>query len=440
MIPACCVCNPVSARSRILLNGLASILLGSLPGLMAGAVCGAACAVPAPVAALACQEAGAADPFQAVRERMVTMAIENAGVKDPKVLEVMRKTLRHEFIPQHLWSEAYIDGAVPIGDEQTISSPFIVAYMTESLDLQATDRVLEIGTGSGYQAAVLSPLCAEVYSIEIVEQLGLRARKTLDRLGYRNVFTKVGDGFLGWPEHAPFQKIIVTCSPEQVPQPLVDQLDEGGMIVIPVGERHQQSLVLLKKVNGQLEEHKLLPTFFVPMTGQAEADRKVKPDPGNPRIVNGNFDEGVDENGFVKGWYYERLLKFQPADEATGAGPHVMFENTVPGQNAHLMQGIAIDGRLVSKVELKGLIRYEDVEQGLTEWDRPFFALAFYDGNRRELARDYFGPFEGTRKAWKPLKKKIRVPLGTREAMIRIGMFGATGRVWFDELSLEKIE
>lgn len=380
------------------------------------------------------------DPFQAIRLEMVRMAIENAGVRDPRVLEVMRNTLRHQFIPEHLWSEAYIDGAVPIGDEQTISSPFIVAYMTESLEPKATDRVLEIGTGSGYQAAVLSPLVAEVYSIEIVESLGNRAKKTLERLGYKNVFTKVGDGFLGWEEHAPFDKIIVTCSPESVPQPLVDQLVEGGVIVVPVGERHQQTLVLFKKTGGRLEEHKLLPTFFVPMTGQAEADRKIKPDPGNPRIVNGDFEDGVDENGFVKGWYYERLLKFQEADPASGEGRHVLFDNSVTGQDAHLMQGIGIDGRLVSRVELKGMIRYADVKPGPTEWDQPFFALTFYDEQRRELAREFFGPFTGDRKSWKPLRRKIRVPVATREAMIRIGMFGATGKVWFDGLSLEKID
>ncbi len=386
------------------------------------------------------QEIPVDDPYTQRRLEMVKMSVENAGVKDQRVLESMRATLRHEFIPEHLWDQAYYDGAVPIGDEQTISSPYIVAKMTEALDTNETDKVLEIGTGSGYQAAILSPLVAEVYSIEIVENLGVRAAKTLERLGYKNVFPKVGDGFLGWPEHAPFDKIIVTCSPEKVPQPLIDQLADGGLMVIPVGERHQQTLVLMKKENDKLIEHALEPTYFVPMTGAAEDEREIKPDPLNPQIVNGDFEQGLDENSFVKGWYYERLLKFQEADEAKGEGRHVMFENESPGQDAHLMQGLAIDGRLVSRVELSGKIKYENVKAGPTEWDQPFFALTFYDDQRREVGREWFGPYTGSHQGWRKLKRRARVPVSTREAMIRIGMFGATGKFWFDELSLKKVD
>ena len=161
--------------------------------------------------------------------------------------------------------------SLPIGESQTISAPFVVAYMTEQLDPQPTDKVLEIGTGSGYQAAILSPLVKEVYSIEIVESLGQKAARTLKRLKYTNVKTKIGDGYQGWPEHAPFDKIIVTCSPEKVPQPLVDQLKEGGRMVVPVGERYTQELYLLRKKDGKLEQEVLVPTMFVPMTGKAEA-------------------------------------------------------------------------------------------------------------------------------------------------------------------------
>ena len=143
--------------------------------------------------------------------------------------------------------------ALPIGEQQTISPPFIVAYMTQEIDPQPTDRVLEIGTGSGYQAAMLSPLVKEVYTIEIVEPLGKRAARTLKRLGYKNVFAKVGDGYLGWPEAAPFDKIIVTCSPEKVPQPLVDQLKDGGLMIVPVGERYQQNLYLFRKHERRAE-------------------------------------------------------------------------------------------------------------------------------------------------------------------------------------------
>ena len=187
-------------------------------------------------------------------------------------------------------------------------SPFIVAYMTESLDPLPTDKVLEIGTGSGYQAAVLSPLVKEVYSIEIVESLGKQASKVLKQLDYENVFTKIGDGYLGWEEHAPFDKIIVTCSPEDIPRPLVEQLKEGGLMVVPMGERHQQTLYLMEKQNGEMVRKSLRPTLFVPMTGKAEDQRRVLPDPTNPQLLNGDFEEGLDEEGFVKGWYYQREL------------------------------------------------------------------------------------------------------------------------------------
>ena len=206
---------------------------------------------------------------------MVDREIVDAGVKNPRVIEAMRSTPRHEFVTINERKNAYLDMALPIGEGQTISPPFIVAYMTEAIDPQPEDKVLEIGTGSGYQAAVLSPLVREVYTIEIVEPLGRKAAKVLERLHYDNVHVKIGDGYQGWPEHAPFDKIIVTCSPENVPPALAEQLKEGGRMVIPMGERYQQTLYLLKKINGKLETEALKPTLFVPMTGKAESQRKV---------------------------------------------------------------------------------------------------------------------------------------------------------------------
>ena len=203
----------------------------------------------------------------------------------------MRTVPRHEFMPPSLRQKAYTDSSWSIGYGQTISPPFVVAYMTEVLDPQPSDRVLEVGTGSGYQAAVLSLLVKDVYSIEIVEPLGTAAAKRIKNLGYTNVHTKVADGYLGWPQHAPFDKIIVTCSPEKVPRPLVDQLKEGGRMVIPLGERYHQDIYLLQKQNGRLLREPLVPTFFVPMTGRSEAERVVKPDPVHPRIVNGGFEQ-----------------------------------------------------------------------------------------------------------------------------------------------------
>src|SRR5262249_14748693 len=159
--------------------------------------------------------------------------IEREGVTNPLVLASMRQVPRHEFVLTGYRKDAYFDTALPIGEKQTISPPYVVAYMTEVIDPRPQDRVLEIGTGSGYQAAVLANIVKEVYSIEIVESLGRSAAERLHRLKYNNVKTKVGDGYLGWPEHAPFDKIIVTCSPENVPKPLIDQLKEGGRLLVP---------------------------------------------------------------------------------------------------------------------------------------------------------------------------------------------------------------
>ncbi len=201
---------------------------------------------------------------------MVAEQIERRGVKDPRVLEAMRKVPRHEFVPEDERHEAYDDRPLPIGHGQTISQPYIVAIMTEALGLKGTEKVLEVGTGSGYQAAVLSGLAKEVFTIEIVEPLGKQAAEVLKRLGYKNVSVRVGDGYRGWREEAPFDAIIVTCAPDAVPEPLVHQLAEGGRMIIPVGpEGKAQQLVLLKKRHGKLHQQEILPVRFVPMTGEA---------------------------------------------------------------------------------------------------------------------------------------------------------------------------
>ncbi len=203
------------------------------------------------------------------RQRMVQEQLMPRGVHDKRVLTAMSKVRREEFVPQDSRAASYTDQPLPIGYGQTISQPYIVAFMTEQLHPSNGDRVLEIGTGSGYQAAILSELVAEVYSIEIIEPLAKTAEATLQRLGYKNVFVKVGDGYKGWPEHAPFDAITVTCAPDHVPQPLIDQLKEGGRMIIPVGGFGDQELYLLEKKNGQLERRAVLPVRFVPMAGEA---------------------------------------------------------------------------------------------------------------------------------------------------------------------------
>ena len=210
--------------------------------------------------------------YATARKRMVEMQLASRGrdrIVDERVLEAMGEVPRHQFMPPEMREFAYADRPLPIGHDQTISQPFIVAFMTASLELLPTDRVLEIGTGSGYQAAVLSKLVKEVYSIEIVRPLGEVAEKALADGHYENVQVKIGDGYLGWPDKAPFDAIIVTCAPERIPKPLVAQLREGGRMVIPVGRSGgRQDLYVLEKKGGEMTRRAILPVRFVPMTGE----------------------------------------------------------------------------------------------------------------------------------------------------------------------------
>ncbi|UCF65927.1 MAG: protein-L-isoaspartate(D-aspartate) O-methyltransferase [bacterium] len=198
---------------------------------------------------------------------MVEYQIEARGVKDLQVLEALRKVPRHLFVPEHLKNQAYADEPLPIGSGQTISQPYIVAYMTEQLHLQEKDRVLEIGTGSGYQAAILAELVDSVFTIEILEELSIQAQKTLRNLHYDNIEFKVGNGFYGWPEKAPFDAIIVTAAPENIPQPLIDQLKITGRMIIPVGDFFQE-LYLIRKTRKGIEKERKLPVRFVPLQGE----------------------------------------------------------------------------------------------------------------------------------------------------------------------------
>ncbi len=212
--------------------------------------------------------------FTQARQRMLHEQLTGPGrgIKDERVLAAMRTVPRHEFVPAAQRPSAYDDRPLPIGHGQTISQPFIVAFMTEQLKPQPTDKVLEIGTGSGYQAAVLSGLVKEVFTIEIVEPLAKRAETDLRRLGYTNVLVKAGDGYKGWVEHAPFDAIIVTCAPDQIPQSLIEQLRDGGRMVIPVGpDGGVQELVFLEKRGGEVKQRAVLPVHFVPMTRDSGA-------------------------------------------------------------------------------------------------------------------------------------------------------------------------
>ncbi|HEY9423063.1 MAG TPA: protein-L-isoaspartate(D-aspartate) O-methyltransferase [Thermoanaerobaculia bacterium] len=214
------------------------------------------------------------DGFAAARRRMVEDQIRTRGVTAPKVLAAMQTVPRHLFVPDGERRNAYADRPLPIGAGQTISQPYIVALMTSLLEVQPGDRILEVGTGSGYQAAVLSRLARKVYSVEILAPLANRARRTLSVLGYNNVHVRAGDGYKGWPEEAPFDGIIVTAAPPRIPEPLLRQLKPGGKLVIPVGEGYQDLEVLTKRADGGFDRTKVLPVRFVPMTGQAQREKR----------------------------------------------------------------------------------------------------------------------------------------------------------------------
>jgi len=208
-------------------------------------------------------------PFFSERKKMVDNQIIRRGIKTKRITDAFLKVERHLFVPEQYIPNAYEDRPLPIGEGQTISQPYVVAYMTDILDLKKIDKVLEIGTGSGYQAAILGELCDSMFTIEIIASLGTKAETILSHLGYANVQVKIGDGYQGWQEHAPYDAIIVTCAPSHIPEPLQDQLKEGGKMIIPVGEAYDQNLIFLRKKDNKLIEENVFPVLFVPMIDEA---------------------------------------------------------------------------------------------------------------------------------------------------------------------------
>ncbi len=208
-----------------------------------------------------------APEFSAQREEMVQRQIERRGLTDARVLEALRQVPRHEFVPERFAAHAYEDSPVPIGFGQTVSQPYIVAFMLQHLQLRGIERVLEIGCGSGYEAALLANLCEEVYSLEIIPELASRAENVLGRLGYVNVRVHCGDGYLGWSEAAPFDRIIVSAAPNHVPERLLEQLAPNGVMILPLGEDEQRLVIITKDEHGKVSRHDSVPVRFVPMTG-----------------------------------------------------------------------------------------------------------------------------------------------------------------------------
>lgn len=363
---------------------------------------------------------------------MVRELIENEGVREPRVLEAMRRIPRHAFVPSRLRSMAYEDCALPIGHRQTITGPFVVAMIAESLGLQAADRVLEVGTGSGYQAAVLSRLVERVYSIEIVRPLGKAAKKRLKRLSCVNVTTKIGDGYLGWPEHAPFDKIVLACSPEIVPQPLIDQLREGGRMILPLGQQHEQKLILFEKRRGALVRSELMPTYFVPMTGCSDNDRSQRIDVPKPQIGNGDFALREDD-GSASGWYEQRQLTLVP--NASDGTVLARFDNDQPGRRAQALQTMAIDGRRIGFLTFTLRVSAEAVVDGPQQLDKAGLQVVFdnLNGTLRQaiVPVHCVGTFD-----WATFTATVKVPKRAREALVRIGLNGATGRLFVGRIKL----
>lgn len=214
--------------------------------------------------------------FTSLREAMVKDYLidppdNRPVIKDQKVLDAMRQVRRHKFVPKEIQKYSYIDGPLPIGWDQTISQPYMVALMTQYLELKGNEKVLEVGAGSGYQAAVLAKIVKEVYTIEILESLYQRATKTLQQLGYNNVKTKLGDGYLGWEEYAPFDRVIITCSVTRIPEPLLKQLKDGGLIILPIGKTFKESVLsVARKQKDKIISTPIIPCRFVPMTGKMQ--------------------------------------------------------------------------------------------------------------------------------------------------------------------------
>lgn len=377
----------------------------------------------------------AAEPFSNQRERMVEQSVAAEGVTNRLVLETMRHIPRHEFVPHKLRASAYADVALPIGEGQTISPPSLVGLMTQALNPQPGDRVLEIGTGSGYQAAVLSPLVREVYTIEILKPLARRAASTLKRLRYDNVHVLIGDGYKGSPQHAPFDKILVTCSPESVPPALVSQLKEGGHLIIPLGERYTQTLFMFTKHGTRLVADALGPTVFVPMLGEAEAARTRQADPLHPHLVNGSFEELEPATQRPTAWYHQRRLELETAANAPDGRHFVTFRNHVPGSHANASQAFAIDGRKVDTLHLSCFVRAADIQNGPERHEIAALVITFLRGDRSILEEKAVGNWTGTF-AWQKWETQVRVPPASSEAILTLGLFGATGTISFDAVAV----
>ncbi|MDR2345410.1 MAG: protein-L-isoaspartate(D-aspartate) O-methyltransferase [Planctomycetaceae bacterium] len=375
------------------------------------------------------------------------------GLTNEYVLDVMKRIPRHRFVLPAYRRDAYRDRAIAIGESQTISPPYIVCYMTSQLLPKPTDKILEIGTGSGYQAAVLSLLADEVYTIEIVEKLGKKAENLLRELGFDNVKVKIGDGYKGWAEAAPFDSIIVTCSPESIPQPLIEQLREGGRIIIPLGERYQQAFYLGRKVEGKLVKEILAPALFVPMTGEAEEKRQIQPDPKNPVIVGGDFEESR-KDGTPIGWHYSRnvtILSNQIGDGTvlvakipsgkffarfkSGVSKVTNPKTQQLPEFSQILQGFPIDGKAIKTITVSYFARGIDIVPLNGKAQTATGLVMLFDEARDQIAEIPICHVRGNF-GWQKFTETINIPSKAKEAILLIGLPAAIGTLDVDNIKM----
>lgn len=397
------------------------------------------------------------------------------------VLKAMMKVPRALFVPRDLRSVAYQDFALSIGNGQTISPPFVVAYMTETLDPKPTDKVLEIGTGSGYQAAILSLLVSEVYTIEIVRPLGKKAQSLLKKLKYENVFCRIGDGYKGWEEAAPFDKIIVTCSPEAIPQPLIDQLKEGGKMLIPVGDRYHQYFYLCTKKGSELEKEVLIPAFFVPMTGEAEDKRQEQPDPKNPSIVGGGFETINTGSPGPVGWYYTRNVEVKDTADAPEGQRILVFDNMqivrayeeknrleqrelsyrqdtsqpvrrvntqednrrhnqyLQELTTHLLQPFPVDGQSVRRLNFSCMFHAVNLQPLGRRQTIPLVTISYFDADWNYLDEQIVVAVGKGSFQWRKFERfDLPVPRKAKFGSLRMGIIDGTGTLEADDVNLVK--
>ncbi|MGV3606304.1 MAG: protein-L-isoaspartate O-methyltransferase [Planctomycetaceae bacterium] len=371
------------------------------------------------------------------RQRMVREEIEAQGIKNAALLDAMREVPRDQFIPTHRRNVAYLNVAITYGDGHVVLPPLVIAHAIEQLDPKLNDKVLVIGTGTGYSTALLSRMSKEVFSIEIDRATALTAEETLRRLKYSNIQLKVGDGFEGWKEHAPFQKIIVECSPDTVPPALIEQLDEGGSLLIPVGDDYDQTMYLMKKVNGQLETVSMWPTLLVPMKGRAEELRSSSSEkPRPPSINNGGFEEIVPgSDNLPAHWTYVRQAKVIEGERFPEGNRALQFLNDTPGHLSTAIQAFPVDGKSVSEITLSFRVWGKEIRPGLTRQQLPRLEVRFFDEKRRPCGGDWVGGWFLTFD-WVQKTRRFSVPRQAKFAIVQIGLDGATGEIRFDDLRI----